>query len=153
MGVNTGAGAAVSSGAGYQARVASYILATAICEVESTLPYNSTIQTVGFETAEEIDDINIRLLDGRRIYIQAKANLVFSLVQTGELVSVLQQFEAQDAKQPNDLDVFVIATSSRSSKKISNDLRAALEAFRTSPEHDFFRDQPKVITEIIIEIR
>lgn len=153
MGANSGAGAAVSSGAGYQARVAGYVLVTAICGTKSALLSNGTVATIGFETAESVDDINLRLSDGRLIYIQAKAKIDFSLSPNGELRSVFQQFESQESKGSVDDDRFLLVTSSRSSKKVVYDLRAALEAFRISPEREFFRDQPKALIEIIVELR
>ncbi len=153
MGTNSGAGAAVASGANYQARVASYILATAICGVESNLLLDGQAATLGFETAESIDDINVFLSNGRLVYIQAKARIDYSLSPDGELRSVLKQFESQESSRSRDGDAFVLTTSSRSSKKVIYDMRAALDAFRLSPEHDFFRDQPKALTEIIVELR
>lgn len=153
MGANSGAGAAVASGAGYQARVAAYILTTSICRAESNLSFDGQVDTLGLETAERIDDINVRLTNGRFVYIQAKAKIDFSLSSEGELSSVLQQFESQQSKQSRDGDAFVLVTSGRSSKKVVYEMRAALDAFRLSPTREFFRDQPKALTEIIDQLR
>lgn len=153
MVANTGGGAAVASGAGYQARVASYILVTELCGAESNLLLDSPVSTIGFETAECIDDINVRLSNGRLVYIQAKAKIDFSLSVGGELRSVLQQFESQESRKSGDCDAFVLATGRRSSKKVIDDMRVALDAFRLSPEREFFRDQPRAITDIIVELR
>ncbi|QKC97157.1 hypothetical protein [Mesorhizobium sp. NZP2298] len=146
-----GAGASVSSGAGFQARVAAYSILSSICEIETEFGAASSIAQVGFETRTSIDDLNLLFRNGSRSYIQAKATVDFSLA-TGELRSVFQQFEQQDAAGDNN-ERFLLVTSSRASKKVTFDLRAALEGFRSSQAGDFFRDQPKVLTDIIADLR
>jgi hypothetical protein len=65
---------------------------------------------------------------------------------------VLQQFEQQDAAAGSN-ERFLLVTSSRASRKVTFDLRAALEGFRSSPPADFFRDQPKVLADIVADLR
>ncbi|OYR17523.1 hypothetical protein [Brucella rhizosphaerae] len=65
---------------------------------------------------------------------------------------MLQQFEEQDAAGGQN-EEYLLVTTGRASKKVTNELRAAWEAFRSSPESDFFRDQPKALKEIIEVIR
>ncbi len=145
-----GAGASVSSGAGFQARVAAYALLSSICDLETAFGKPGTIAHVGFETRTSIDDFNIAFKDNSRIYIQAKATIGYTL--DGEFRSVLEQFEAQDADGGGDERYFLV-TSSRASKKIVFELRAAWDAYRFSPEADFFRDQPKNLSDILAEVR
>lgn len=145
-----GAGASVSSGAGFQARVAAFALLSSICEQETQFGEPGTISHIGFETRTAIDDLNIAFRDGSRSYVQAKATISFSL--DGELGSVLQQFEAQEEEGGTD-ERYLLVTSSRASKKVAFDLRAAWNAYRTSPEADFFRDQLKNLTDIVLEVR
>lgn len=145
-----GAGASVSSGAGFQARLAAYALLASICEQETEFGEAGTITHIGFETRTAIDDLTISFRDGSRSYVQAKATIGFTL--DGELGSVLQQFEAQDAGGGPD-ERYLLATSGRASKKVVYELRAALNAYRTSPESDFFRDQPINLTDIIVEVQ
>jgi hypothetical protein len=145
-----GAGASVSSGAGFQARVAAYALLSSICEMETAFGEPGAIVHVGFETRTSIYDLNIVFRDGYKSYIQAKATIGYTL--GGELRSVLQQFEAQDAEGcPNER--YFLVTSSRASKKVVFELRATLDAYRTSPEAEFFRDQPKNLLDILVEVR
>lgn len=150
MPVKSGAGAAVSSGASYQARVGAYVIATSICGVESEMVPINNIDRLSFETAEDVDDINITMKGGVAVYIQAKAIISYSTGKEGEIRSVLRQFEAQCGGED---DMLILSTTSRSSKKVVFDLRAALEAFRTGPEKEFFRDQPRALTTIISELR
>ena len=145
-----GAGASVSSGAGFQARVAAYALLASICGQETEFGAAGTIAHIGFETRTAIDDLNILFRDGSRSYVQAKSVIGFTI--NGELGSVLQQFEAQEAEGGLE-ERYLLVTSSRASKKVAFELRAALNAYRTSPEADFFRDQPNNLLDIIIEMR
>ena len=153
MASKSGAGAAISSGVSYQARVGGYLIVTAICDVQNPFISDGKILTIGFETTESVDDINLRTSSGSVIYIQAKARIEYSTSSTGKLRSVIDQFCSQQKKDPNLTDKFVLVTSSRSSKKIIYDLRVALDTFKMSPEHEFFRDQPKVLTSLIHNLR
>ncbi|MGH0372101.1 hypothetical protein NKY71_27140 [Sinorhizobium meliloti] len=145
-----GAGASVSSGAGFQARVAAFALVSSICEIETVFGPATAIEQVGFETRTNIDDLNLLFKDGSRSYIQAKATIGFSL--DGELRSVFQQFEEQDAAGGKE-ERYLLVTSGRAVKNFTNDLRLALDAFRSSPEAEFLRDQPQAIKEVIEAVR
>ena len=131
--------------------MAAYAILSSICELETEFGAAGCMAQVGFETRTSIDDLNLLFRDGSRSYLQAKATIDFSLA-TGELRSVFQQFEQQDAAGGSN-ERFLLVTSSRASKKVTFDLRAALEGFRSSPIADFFRDQPKILTDIIADLR
>lgn len=149
----SGAGAAVASGVSFQARVAGYIIVTAMCDTHNDLAPDGKITMIGFETTESVDDISIEMADGSRIYIQAKANVTYSLSPSGQLLSVIEQFYHQQESRLNPEDKFILVTPSRSSKKVTHDLRTALNSFRMSPELEFFRDQPNALTRIISDLR
>jgi hypothetical protein len=152
MAANSGAGASVSSGAGYQARIGAYLLVTHICGVSSDITKDRKILSVGFETTESVDDINVTLADGAVIFIQAKAKIDFSVLQTSELRSVFEQFERQNRIRANTEDQYFLITSGRSSRKVTYDMRAALEAFRLGPETYFRRDQPRALVQIVDDL-
>lgn len=114
---NPGGGAAVSSGAGYQARVAGYVIVASICGLDSELARPDTVSTVGFETTERVDDINIGLNSGGIVYVQAKAKISFALSKQSDLRSVFCQFERQQNTRTDNRDRFVLVTSGRSSKR------------------------------------
>ena len=147
MAAKSGAGASVSSGADYQARVGAYLCITSLCSAENELVIGGEIASIGFETTEAIDDINVSLRDGRKFYIQAKSQISFSIGSDGQLSSVLEQFARQHEADAN--VKFVLVTGSGSSRKVTHDMRAALNAFRDSPEKEFRRDQPKALVELI----
>lgn len=150
MAVKSGAGASVSSGASFQARVGAYVLAAAICGVESQLTGKDEIASVSFETTEAVDDINITLADGSCCYVQAKAKIDFATRIEGELRAVLYQFERQ-SRSATMADRFVLVTSGRSSRRVIFDMRAALEAFR-GDEVRFRKDQPRALLEVVDEL-
>ena len=150
MRTRSGAGASVSSGANFQARVGAYLITSRLCATPSAILGDETFQYLSFETTEAVDDINVVFSDGAAVYIQAKATLSYSINAGGELRSVLEQFCNQETQAGAKL---LLVTSSRASKKVINDLRAALNAFHTASNAAFFRDQPKALREIITQIR
>lgn len=146
-----GAGASVSSGAGFQARVGAYAMLASICGLETAFGEGGAISRASFETRTSIDDLVLQLRDGSHIFVQAKATIDFSLT-SGELKSVFEQFDGQDGEGGAN-ESYLLVTSSRASKKVTGDLRAALDAFRTSPANVFYRDQPKALTDVITDLR
>lgn len=88
------------------------------------------------------------LADGATIYIQAKATISYSMNVGGELRSVVEQFVNQELQEGARL---LLVTSSRASKKVINDLRAALDGFRTATATTFHRDQPKALRDIVTQ--
>jgi hypothetical protein len=152
MAATGGAGASVFSGADYQARIGGYLLVTSMCGVESAVSNDRKVASVGFETTESVDDINVRLVDGTVMYIQAKTKIDFSTSSGGDLRSVLEQFGRQHHSRPNASDCYYLITSGRSSRKVTYDMRAALEAFRLGEERYLRRDQPQALVQIIDEL-
>lgn len=61
-----GAGASVSSGAGYQARVAAFVLISSICEADTIFGPAKSISHVSFETRTSIDDLVLHLTTAPR---------------------------------------------------------------------------------------
>lgn len=147
---NSGGGAAVSSGANFQARIAGYIIASDLCGHTPEAILDDVIETISFETNEFVDDINLATHSGN-IYIQAKANISYSFGKNSEFLSVIEQFFLQFDLSLD--QVFILATGSRASGKITKDLRHALSVFSKSPEEEFFRDQPQSSKKIINELR
>ncbi len=109
---------------------------------------------VSLETKEAIDDIQVAFEDAKRGLIQAKRSISFSTGQGTELESVLKQFVQQDLAGPvTDInDHYYLVTTSASSKKITGDLLATLEAVRNGSPETLVRDQPKSIVSTYNEI-
>ena len=88
MAVKSGAGASVSSGASYQARVGAYLIVSCLCEIESEMGASNILDRMSFETAETVDDINVIYKDGRTAYIQAKASISYSIAPKSQFYAV-----------------------------------------------------------------
>jgi len=146
MAVSSGAGASVASGAGYQARVAAYFV---VCHLAG-LPVHSMARgqptAISMETNEAIDDLQVSFANGPRSMMQAKRSLSFSTLPNSELASVFEQFVVQSLQAAGDeSDDYCLVTSSDASKRITGDMKAALDAARTASQTAFERDQPKAI--------
>ena len=152
MAAKSGAGASVSSGASFQARVGAYLMVCGICGLETDFVEGHTLRAISFETTEAIDDINVALANGNRLFIQAKAKIDYSTARDSDLRAVFEQFERQYRSNHDVAGQFILATTGRSSRKVIYDLRAALEAFRGGDEVRFRKDQPKALVEIVDEI-
>jgi hypothetical protein len=149
----SGAGAAVSAGANFQARVAAYLIIAAISDLETPVGPAGAVTAFSFETFEAIDDLNLATSAGHRVFIQAKAEIDFGLGASSEMTKVLAQFEAQHARNNDPHDRYLLVTTARSSRKVTGDLRAALDAFRTSDPKSVVRDQPNALVDAIASFR
>jgi len=132
--------------------VGAYVVACQICGADTgaAVAPQDAVAKISFETMEDVDDINVHLKDGGTIYIQAKAIISFSVSAGGELRSVLDQFHRQ-TRRPGDR--LLLITTSRSSKKVTYDLRSALEAYRHAEEEAFYKTQPTALSGIIDEVK
>jgi len=146
MAVSSGAGASVASGASYQARVAAYFV---VCHLAGlSIPFMARGQptTLSMETNEAIDDLQVSFANGARSMMQAKRSLSFSTLPNSELASVFEQFVIQSIHAASDKsDDYYLVTSSDSSKRVTGDMKAALDAARTASQVAFEQDQPKSI--------
>lgn len=147
----SGGGAAVASGASFQARVAAYVEVALLCGADAQLTFDSKLSAISFETREAVDDLNLVLDNGSIVYIQAKASISYSVAENSELYGVLDQFVRQNLSERS-ASRCVLVTTGRSSKKVIYDLRAALDAFRTTTVKAFKRDQPKALQDIIQQL-
>lgn len=131
--MSVGGGAATNSGIDYQQRIAAFILAQMLSESSSYsaigLSEGILVDEVRFETNNKIDDL-VLITDNGRVLIQAKRTLNLSESIESEYSSVLKQFIGQYINDNQTTDLFVLATSSRSSQRITKDLRKLTEAIR-----------------------
>jgi hypothetical protein len=130
---NTSGGAAATAGIVFQSRIGAYVLAHLLAGGKILralgLQEDWDITEVRFEGAEEIDDLELTGQAGR-VFIQAKHTLHLSSQMDSELSSVLGQFVRQFCRAPDSDDIYVIATSYRSSRRITQDLKKLTEAVR-----------------------
>lgn len=150
MAAESGGGAATNSGIRYQNRVAAYLLATALCDQTTKILDDARIETLGFETTEEVDDLNI-VAGAETFYLQVKRELSFSLAAGTELRKTLAQFVAQYVSRG--AGRYILVTTSTSSRKICSGMRVALDAYRLSSSAVFYRDQAQALTGLIDALR
>ena len=130
---NGGGGAATNSGIDFQQRIAALVLAHVLIDVKNysifQLDDDLHVTEIRFETNNGIDDLVLMATDGR-VLIQAKHSLSLSDKLDSEYSSVLKQFVAQYVDDNRSNDMYVLATSSRSSQRITKELRKLTEAAR-----------------------
>lgn len=151
MAGRTGAGASVSSGADYQARVAAYAIAHALVGSAMAALDEMHAERIEHETREYIDDLIIRTQEGTDVYVQAKRQLNWSLSATSDFGSTIAQFARQHASGQRGL--YALATTSASSRRITMDLSAALLAYRSATPAAFLRDQPASFATLITDLK
>lgn len=126
-------GAAANSGIDFQQRIAALVMAHVIADVKDFTSVNLgdvlDVREIRFETTDCIDDLVI-VSDQGSTYIQAKHSLSLSEKLESEYSSVLKQFVAQHLAGGAESDSYVLATSSRASRRITNELRKLTEAAR-----------------------
>ena len=150
MAAESGGGAATNAGVRYQNRVAAYLLATAICNQPTQALGITKIEAIGFETTEAVDDLNI-VAEAEPLYLQIKRELSFSMAAETDLQKTLTQFVRQHIS--HDTGRYVLITTGDSSRRISSDMRVALDAYRLNSTAVFYRDQARALTELIDKLR
>lgn len=148
MARRSGAGASVSSGASYQARVGAFAIAATLCDQPALFCGSQKIKSISFETTEEVDDINIETNEGTHIYIQAKSSIDFSTNVESEFASAFSQFLRQYVKTGQKSSFRLIA-GGKSSRRVTDNARAALQAFQLGTEENFRRDQNQSTVETL----
>jgi len=134
MTISSGGGSATNSGIDYQQRVASLFLAHLLLDIDVSyileIQDSAKIAEVSFETASSIDDIEIKLIDGIRVLIQAKRKISFSSSKNSQFCSVIEQFVNEYALNIDTKNFYILATSNQTSSKINYELRKILESIR-----------------------
>lgn len=135
-------GAAVNGGAEFQQRLASLFLVSMMNELDIAVnfgfPRRLYIEYVAYETASCIDDINLACQAGTKVYIQAKKDIHLSNDQKSDFYKVLTQFIQQYIEDSN-IDVFLLATTYESSRKIREEVKKILDSIRLN-DTDFIQN-------------
>ena len=130
---DTSGGAAANAGIFFQHRITAYVLAHVLAGGKALealgLQEDWEITDVRCESAAEIDDLELTSPAGS-VLVQAKRTLQLSDQMDSELSSVLGQFVRQHSRATGRDERYVLATSPRSSRRITQDLRKLTEAKR-----------------------
>lgn len=128
MSSNAG-GAATNAGIDFQQRISALFMTHMLMDLafidDLGMERNSKIQSLQFESDEAIDDLVVRT-DLGTVYIQAKRSINCSQNEESEFSKVIKQFVEQYSRGTSENDKFVLATTSKSSSKITRDLKKLL---------------------------
>lgn len=135
-------GAAMSGGADYQARVASYFIVQLLLkrEINKFLPINenSIIKSIHFEAAVFVDDLYITT-ESRDLFFQIKRSINLSDESTSEFYKTIKQFFYQFIINPDLDNYYILVTSSDASSKIRKSLKKYIDSTLLN-ETDFDTD-------------
>lgn len=130
-------GAAVNAGADFQQRIAAFLMVNMLSDISCVPAFGIgngvEVREIRFESDDEIDDLVLITSNGRR-FIQAKRALSLSDKVDSDFSSVLKQFVRQFCRDQSNDDEYILATSSRSSQKITKELRKLTYASRLNEE-------------------
>jgi hypothetical protein len=126
-------GAATAAGMDFQSRIAAVVLAHMLTNMRGLnilgLEGEQTIESMGCETTNAIDDLRITTTDGL-IFVQAKRTISLSDRPESDFSSVIKQFAQQYLQRSAGSEVYVLATTSDASSRITRELRKMTEAAR-----------------------
>lgn len=133
----TAGGAAVAAGAGFQERVAAFAMVHALVEGNElsslALSVGQTLQSVHLETAQSIDDVVLRG-DQFRVLIQAKRSVSLSEALDSPFSKAIAQFVYHHVTDRQPGDRYALATTRRSSDRVTFDLRKLTESVRLNAQ-------------------
>ncbi len=127
-----------NAGINYQQRIGALFLATMLTEsmldtwLEGT---DGTLQSIRFESNDNVDDIVLENNTGNFYYIQAKRTLSLSILTTSEFYKSISQFVREYLTNPEKGKYF-LAISSNSSAAITDRLRRLLNNIRRNHKID-----------------
>ncbi|MBE4115595.1 hypothetical protein HJ109_18940 [Vibrio parahaemolyticus] len=131
MSSNAG-GAATNAGIDFQQRISALFLTHMFMDVvfidDLGMDKNSKIVELKFESNNEIDDLVIKT-EQSTIFIQAKRSITCSESESSEFYKVIKQFVSQYLTNTNSNDRFVLATTSKSSSKITVELKKNIRKY------------------------
>ncbi len=129
-------GKAVNSGVEYQQRVAASFLASMWLEFDVGDLVNIAgpllISSVGFETNEPIDDLQLSCEDGTELFMQVKRRLSLSKSLTSDFGKAIEQFVCQHDSGDRATQRYLLVTTTESSSRVTKDLRLATDSVRLS---------------------
>lgn len=130
---------ATNAGIDYQCRISAWFLLNMLFEnklaqVSPAYP-ESVIIKAQLEGNTEIDDLIITFESKEKFYYQIKRTISFSNLDNSEFYKVINQFVNQNEIQTSS-SRYILATSSKSSNKIINDLKRILDSIRASSIED-----------------
>jgi hypothetical protein len=153
MGMATGGGKATHAGTDYQNRSAAWIAVLILAERDSALPLGLpagvTLESIGCETEQPVDDSLVDTSVSGHLFFQSKHTIDLETKEGSEFASVVDQFVRQylharisapgvlplGGTLDPDRDRLMLATSSKSSAPLRVDLSTILRRLRELSPH------------------
>ena len=133
----TSGGAAAAAGVGFQERVAALAMAHALVGSDDLasmgLRGEMTLRSIHLETAQAIDDV-VLVGDQFRVLIQAKRSVSLSDALTSEFSAAISQFVHHHQNEQRAGDRYALATTLRSSERVTFDLCKLTESVRLNAQ-------------------
>lgn len=130
-------GSATNSGIDFQTRVATWFLVKLFAGInvadDLDFDYIDTelkLSQIGFETSEDVDDINLICENRFKIFVQVKTNVVLSASRQSDFYKAISQFVKQFIKNSETLSYFLLAVSPKSSGMVIDELSRVLLRIR-----------------------
>lgn len=135
---------ATNAGIDFQQRVSALMMICMEFEIDIDLLFGfqtkDKIQKLNFEASDKIDDLVITTYENKKIYLQMKRNISFSIEETSEFYGVCGQFVKQYCENNQNDFAYVLVTRTQSSKKLTIKLKRILEGIRLSNSIDIKED-------------
>ncbi|MDR6841207.1 hypothetical protein [Pseudoxanthomonas sacheonensis] len=126
-------GAAAHAGIDFQQRIAALVMLQMLVGTKNYVALQLgdalDVNELRFETDDAIDDLVLNTSRGR-VFIQAKRTIHLSSGEGSEFSSVIRQFVRQHIYDDSPSDVYLLATSSRSSRRITQELKRITDSRR-----------------------
>ena len=131
-------GAAAHAGVDFQQRLAAWFATSMLTQVDISpllsLDDSLYVETISFETADQVDDLVLACRGGRKVFVQAKTSTHLSLDLASDFARALKQFVTQYRLAPEGRDAYVLALGPTASGKLRFQLSKLLQAVRYDPE-------------------
>ncbi|RWX51871.1 hypothetical protein VU01_10708 [Candidatus Electrothrix marina] len=145
----SGSGSATNAGIDYQQRVSALFLIAlhSQFDISQILNVNDelNIESISYETAKTVDDLNIVCEGNKILYIQIKRKIALSEKEGSEFQKVIEQFLSQYIAEQKISDRFFLITTSDTSKSIKYDLKKIFDSIRLNDTG--FKENPLNVNE------
>ena len=145
-------GIAANSGIEYQQRVSAWFLSAMLLQIDlsnyfSYISKNTLIENIVFEGQRPIDDLNVICANNLVLYMQIKKSIYYSVQQNSPFSKTIEQFIKQYVRSSENNDIYILATSVKSSDKILNNLARILESVHSGSVNNeiYFNEDEKEI--------
>jgi len=123
-----------NAGIDFQNRVAAWIIYKMLMDIELSITFDLNseylIEKIAFETNDEIDDLVITTNCNKKLFLQIKRTLNLTVGEKSDFHKAIYQFVNRYIKDSKSDDLYVLVTTTNSSKAIRNELKNLFDSIR-----------------------